>query len=55
MKRTLPAIAALVLLTGIPAFADNSALMQPVKSAYDHYLKIQVVGQEMPTCGVTKN
>ncbi|HZM05498.1 MAG TPA: DUF3347 domain-containing protein [Candidatus Saccharimonadales bacterium] len=41
MKRTLSTIAVLVLLTGIPAFAGNSALMQPVKSVYDHYLKIQ--------------
>jgi hypothetical protein len=41
MKKTLLTIAAVVLLAGIPALADNSAMMEPMKSVYGHYLKIQ--------------
>jgi hypothetical protein len=41
MKRTSLTIAALVLLAGIAALADNPTLIQPVKSVYDHYLRIQ--------------
>ena len=34
-------LAAGLLLSGSVRAADNAALMEPVKSVYDHYLKIQ--------------
>jgi Protein of unknown function (DUF3347) len=43
MKKTLftIAVATLVSIPSLTHAADNHALMQPVKSVYDHYLKIQ--------------
>ncbi len=44
MKKILLTITTLALFAGMPALtqaADNPALMEPVKSVFDHYLKIQ--------------
>jgi Protein of unknown function (DUF3347) len=43
MKKTLftIAVATLISIPSLTHAADNHTLMQPVKSVYDHYLKIQ--------------
>ena len=42
LTMVLPAVAAVgLLITPTVRAADSSAMMEPVKSVYDHYLKIQ--------------
>lgn len=55
MKKIILTIAALTLM-GAPSLvraADSPALMQPVKSVYDHYLKIQTALVNDSLKGVT--